>query len=509
MGIRGFRLGCVLIGVLLICLLPCSIRAQEAGAGSAAYRTAGQAIRIDKPQDALGPMQQAILEDPENLEYQYQLGGIYLRLGRLDEAEVIFRALIAQNEEAYRKAWFDVAHIRSRRGDDAGAVEALEKARPADPGRADYEIGLCRMKLNEYRKAIGSFRKAGAARPDLAPRTIAQEGICFAHLKEYKEARESLEAALKMDQPPETAAELRKLLAAVENAARVGKPWHVTGAVGFQYDSNVLQDSLDEAARASGEGDGAFVANVTGSYDFYRDDSWRVGAAYNHYQVTYFTQSDSGVIGARPALYAQLNKAPFYPGLEYQYSHFWAGGDSKADVQTVVPNLTIVHDEHWRTYIRGEANWRFFRDVTPDDRVYNIGITEMYMMKGGKAHIRAGYLMTLDDLVDSERTGYVSHGGLVGFQYPVYREWFVDVSGLFMWRDYDFDPVISLTRTRRDTEQDLNVLLRGPITSNLQMNFLFQYIWNDSNIVKMVNNESFDPYNYRRAIFTCFLTFDY
>lgn len=509
MGINGFRWNSLLIGVLLFCLLPCSIHAQSPGADTVAFQSAMQALKAGNVQEALTHIQRAILENPGNLEYQYQLGGIFFRLGRLDEAEAIFLALIVQDEAAYRKAWFDVANVRFRRSDDKGAVEALEKARPVDPGRVDYEIGLCHMKQKEYRKAIDCFKQARAARPDLAPQATAQEGICYANLKQYKESRKALEAALKMKLPPETAAELRKLLAAVETVSRTGKPWHVTGAVGFQYDSNVLQDALGMPDRATGEGDGAFVLNVTGNYDFYRDDTWRVGAAYNHYQVTTFEHSESQVLGARPSLYVQMEKAPFYPGLEYQYSHFWAGADSKVDVQTIIPSLTIVHDEHWRTYIRTEANWRFFQDVTPDDRLYNIGITEMYMMKGGKAHIRAGYLMTVDDLVNSERTGYFGNGGLVGFQWPVYRDWFVDLSGQFMWRNYDFDPVISLTRKRQDNEQDLNVLLRGPVASNLQMNFLFQYIWNDSNIEDKVNNETFDPYNYRRAIFTCFLTFDY
>ncbi|MEN6440815.1 MAG: tetratricopeptide repeat protein [Syntrophobacter sp.] len=507
MGNRGLLRGCLLLCCTLLVLFPRLLHAQ---AGSQAYQSAARAFQAGNLQDAFTQVQIATLEEPSNLDYQYLLAGIYFRLGRLDVAENIFRVLIRENESAYRKAYFDLANIYSRGGKESDVVEALEKARPVDPGRADYEIGQSLVRTKNYQKAIYYFGRAREKKPELYPRIAVHEAICLFHLKKFHEARDLLKEALKKKMPPETAAELRKLLSAAEDAARGGKPWHINGAVGFQYDNNIFQNPLQQSAGVSGVDDFGFVANVSGRYDVCKSDPWTFGAAYNHYQLTYFEHTDSGVLGARPSFYVLWDHAPFHSGLEYMYSHYWAGSASKADVQSVLPSFVIAQGDHWRTDVRGAVEWRTFYDLNPDDRLYSAALTELYLFQGGKAHVRAGYLLQTDDMMGADRGSYTGNGGMVGFQYPLWKEWSVDLSGVFLWRDYEFDPTSTPTR-RRDNEQDLNILVRGPINSNMYLNFLFQHIWNSSNSrsTTAANDGSLDPFNYRRAIFTCFLSFEY
>ncbi len=510
MGIYGFGRSCLIAMFLVsITLLP-SARAQDSSTSQAPFQLASQALRTGDYQEALVQIQRAILENPENLEYQYLLGGIFFRLQRLDEAEAVFQALIRENEDYYRNVYFDLANVYSIRGNEMAAVEALRKARPVDPGRADYETGLVYMRLKDYPKAIDFLRQAKADKPELVPQATSQEAISLFYLKKYDESKTLLRAALKMKLSSETAAELRKLLTVVETVAKVEKPWHITGATGFQYDGNIVQNAFNPATGTTGEGSAGFVANVTGRYDVYKSDPWKIGAAYNHYQVTYFEHPENGWLGASPAIYAEWNNGPYLAGIQYMYSHFWAGDDSKANIQSILPTFTILEGDRWRTDIGAGVEWRSFLDNTPDDRIYSVGVTEMFLMQGGNAHLRAGYFMLYDDVTEADRGTYISNAAMLGFQYPLWRDlWFLDISGLYIWRDYNFDPLISLTTKRHDEEKDFNILVRGPITSNLGLNFLFQEIWNSSNIVSGTGNQAFDPYNYKRTIFTCLLTFDY
>ena len=114
-----FRRYCTLVFLFTLFL---TSYAPKAEALEPAYpQAAFEALQAGKMQEALDVMQYAVTENPQNLEYQYTLGVVYLRLDRLDEAELIFQALLLQEGEQYRKVNFDRALISVKRGNDREA----------------------------------------------------------------------------------------------------------------------------------------------------------------------------------------------------------------------------------------------------------------------------------------------------------------------------------------------------------------------------------------------------
>ncbi|MFP5214218.1 MAG: tetratricopeptide repeat protein [Acidobacteriota bacterium] len=470
-------------------------------------------------QEALDLAQAAVSKNPENLEYQYSLAGIYYRMGRYEEAEGIFRALLNQDEERFRKAYFDLSHIYVQRQKLADAVEMLAKARPVDAGLSDYELGLIQIRLKEYEKALESLRQAAREKPEIRSRALLQQSVALYYLKRYGESRSllreltAIKGAPPKEAPPEVAEGAKKLLPAVEAKARDDKPWHLTAILGLQYDSNLIQNPLDQVltgtvrGRITDEDDFAFLASVTGRYDLYRYEDWRFGAAYNHYQLIYFDHDSLGLIGSRPSVFAEWNTKDMSAGIEYMFSHFWVGSDSRVDAHSVLPRFAVKTGERWRTELNGGIERRFYYDETPDDRVYVFSITELFLMRDGKAHLRARYLLGEDDLIPDERADFTTHEALAGFQWPIWRDkWFFDVSGSYVWRNYAFDPLISSAVERRDNEQDLNLQVFGYLNDNTILSVIFQHVWNDSNVT---DSNGIDPYQYRRAIVSCMLTFMY
>lgn len=516
------RLWMALMLCLAILSLPPSASAQETSPSqsptapsslSSLYDTTLKAMKQGNDKVALSLIQEAISADPQELEYQYVLGVIYLRLGRSEEAEGIFLALLAADEARFAKAAFELALIEVRRQRYEEALTFLGMARPADAGRADFESGLVLLRMKEYRKAVLRFQQAALEKPSLVQEARLHEALARMQLKEYAEARKLLKSVLKGELTPDRAAEARRLLDAAEAGVRSAKPWQVTATLGIQYDSNLFQNPLDQIdtggvpSGARGEEDAAFLASLAGRYNVFRKQPWTLGFGYNHYQLTYFEHSEVSLLGARPSLYALWEKTPYFMGLEYVYSHYWVESDSRVGTHALLPRFVAVHGDRWRTEVLGGTEWRFYEDDTPDDRLYTLGLTEMHLLKNGLAHARVGYLIKYDDQVPAPRADFVNHEAMVGFQWPVWKDrWFLDLSGRYIWRNFDFDPLISSRTNRRDEEQNFNAMIIGQLMPQLQLNVLFQQIWNDSNIT---DAQDIDPFNYERSVLTCMFTFVY
>ncbi len=512
----GYVLLPMMIHLALSAFLTCSVVQPASGAAPSAamsYELGVQAFNRGDFREALKLLQDAVSEDPENLDHQYMLGIAYMRMQRHDEAESIYLALLQADESRFQKVWFDLAVINIQKGREEEALVMLGKAKSLDPGRAEYEAGAIHMRLRDYRRAAEAFNQAAALKPELASHAVTQQAIAEFHQKNLKEAKTLLKKVLSMKLPEERAEEVRKLLESIETASRATKPWRVSATLGVQYDDNVVQNPLDAVnlaprpRRATDEEDVAFLASFSGRYSFLQKEPWEVGVGYNHYQLTYADHSDMNLIGAVPSIYAQWEKAPYAGSLEYMFGHFWVDGESRVDVHSLFPRFVMTHGNRWRTEAIGGMEWRLYDDETPDDRLYRAGVTEMYLLREGKAHFRVGFLTSYDDMVPEARGDYWTHEALVGLQWPLWRDrWFADLSGRYIWRNFEFDSNISPEEERDDEEQNLSVQVSGLLTSYLQMTFLFQHIWNDSNIV---NEQNFDPFHYRRAVYTCMFTFFY
>jgi tetratricopeptide (TPR) repeat protein len=488
-----------------------SLRSQPA---ATSYSIGIQALNRGDYREALAEIQDAIQQDTDNLDYQYVLGIVYSRMQRFEEAQAIFGALLQQNEQLFRKVYFDLAFIYVQTGKEEMALETIEKARPVDPGRADYEKGIVYMRLKRFPQAVGSFQRAVASKPELATEAMTQEAIAQYHLKNFGEAKNLLEKVLGKKLPPNKAEEIRRMLDAVQSALKASRPWQLSAAVGFQYDDNVYQTPFQQAnfqaarLRHPGEkDDGGFLASVTGRYRLLEKDAWQFGVGYNHYSMVYVDHSELDVVGMRPSVYAQWQGDAMRADMQYIYSHFWVDGKSWVNVHSFLPRFIMAHGDRWRTEILGGTEWHLYDDATPDDRLYFIGATEFFLMRGGKAHLRLGFLGGYEDLVPDARADYRIYEPTLGLQWPIWEDrWFVDISGRYIWRDYDFDPTISNTTSRLDQEKNLSFTIYGQITPSVQLAFLFQQIWSDSNIPDPPHT---DFYNYTRAVYTWMVTYNF
>lgn len=502
----------VWFAVFLLVVFTALVSSAQVSPGASFYQKALQEMKAGNYNEALVQIQSALAQSPEQLEFQYELGVIYFNLGRLDESEGIFQALVRQDEALFGKAWFDLAHIAMKRGKRLEAIGFFEKARPVDPGRADLEAGIAYLELKDYQRAIDSFRNAQSEKPEIMFQARMYESAALSKQKKYGESIKLLESLLKTKLTREQNDLVSYLLTVLKADERNEKRWHVSGSAGFLYDTNLTLNPVAPVGiqHPSNESDFAQASSITGRYDLVRNDPWVFGAGYNHYNLTYFEHPNESVLAASPLLYGYWNNPPYFASLEYVYGHYWAGESSKADVHSIYPVFAFNATQTWRTQMLGWATWRQFYDTTPSDQLYGVGVIEYYMMRKGLAHLRAGVLWGVDDTSPGDAGSFSSAQFTAGFQWPVWKDkWFIDISGFYVIRDYRFDPAYFSEVSRTDNEKDLYVALRGPITDNMQIVFLFQRVWNDSNINVVEIGGSYEPFSYERSIFSCLLTFEF
>ena len=537
MRIRLTRQSCFLTGVLLFCcinniqalspssealafdsLQPASITASSSAEpadedGSLAYTNAQNAIINNDYSNALTYSQQAVAVNPGNLDYQYLLGISYFKLSKLDEAQSIFFALIQQDPIAFQKVFFDLSAIYLQKNDEQNALKMLEQAYTLDPGRAELEMGSIYLKQKQFDKASENFERAALKKPELKADAATLQAVALLQLNQISEAKRLLVQVLEMDFTPDKIAAAQQLIYSINEAEKADKPWQLTATLGFQYDSNVFLNPLESIGVSSlpsgvrNNEDGLSIFSLTGRYRFLKKDSWSFWGAYNHYQTNYINNTELNLVGSRPSLQFQWDRSPFHAGLEYAYSHYWVDGESKVGVHSLLPRFLMDHPGNWQTNVSGAVEWKVYDDPYPNDRHYRISLMEIKMFPERKSHIRMQYTADFDEIGIEGSGNLTGHEILAGIQYPLWFEnWFVDISGRYNWKFYQYDPNISMSGTRTDEQQSVAFMIFGKLYSGLYLNFVVQPIWNDSNINNQFN---YDPYEYKKALVSCYLTYTF
>lgn len=460
---------------------------------------------------ALLAIQEAIAQSPTNLDYHYMMGKIYFQMDRYEEAENIFQTLLRKDPAGYQKCYFDLAAVSVKQGKYTQALDLISKARPIDDGQADYETGLVYMASQKPDQALTQFEQAMSKKPELAYSCMIQQTRVYIGTNQPKEARKILNRVLVMDLSPKQQQETNDLMASITDRPASEKPWFLSVSAGMQYDDNVFQDALDQVSLSPVTGgvrekdDVAYLATLYGRYDVWKNNEWKSGLSYSHYQLMYRDLTENNLIGARPSAYIQWNRNPYAASLEYAFNRYWVDEDPRVDVHALLPRLAIMHKNQFQSEFYGGIEGRFYKDETPDARHYFLGFNEYRFFKQGQAHVRAGYMFDFDDYVPDVRGDLRGHQFQTAVNFPLWENRIrADVCGVYLYRHMDYDANIDSDEKRRDNEYHINVSLYGDIASNVTYSAGYFQTFNDSNVT---NDESTDPYHFRRAVYSIVLSY--
>ena len=159
-------------------------------------------LRLNNFQAAFEDLQKAVLLNPQNAEYRANLGYVFWKLGRQNEAIESEREALKVNEKNYT-ANYQLGRFLLRLGDTSSVSEAVTKLKRAlelDPRQYEvrFELLAAFREIGDTAQALGQLDVLQEALPSDA-RVNYVAGLIYADRNDIKTAIESFREALRKD----------------------------------------------------------------------------------------------------------------------------------------------------------------------------------------------------------------------------------------------------------------------------------------------------------------------
>lgn len=483
------------------------------------------ALDMGNFEEAARLFKKASAMEPQNLEHQYYLGVVYVRLKKNREALEIFEALTGQYPKKYFKAYFDIAAIYSSEKKYEKALETLQKAKKIDPksGRVFLDMGYAYKDSGNYTEAIKCFNRAKELEPQLNQISVYMSGATYLEEERFDQAAEMFKKTVELDPKTPLAESARQTIPRVEEAAWGRKPWYLITSFNWGYDDNVARDPLQEVSGGpvsggTGKGDQYQTFFLRSGYKFLNLKDYEAGVGYTLFSLGYRDWTDSNVTSHSPHAYFQADWEPVFFRFQYDFTYFYSGGEkqginppiyltfannsyARLRMHSFMPTISIIEPYNLRSDINLIYQIKDYLDgVTGDSSRYSADITQSYQIPNTQILPRIGYRTAYEKSGDDPST-YSYHELMAGLAASIYWDIWGDISFAYMRTHY---PDFTLTGGRRDSTYTTTFSLKRNFLKRLLVSFSYIHIKNDSDYVS-TNGE--DLYTFRKNVYTLEITY--
>ncbi len=141
---------------------------------------------------AINAYKKVIEADPSRAELYFEIGNIYLKTQKFQDAIQSYQKAIQLNITK-KEAYLYIGNAYEQQKDFANAATSYERyllLLPADPGPAQFELGMCYNELGQYDKAILALEDAVKSRPQEQPYNY-QLALTYQKAKQYEKAEQT------------------------------------------------------------------------------------------------------------------------------------------------------------------------------------------------------------------------------------------------------------------------------------------------------------------------------
>ncbi|RJP83481.1 MAG: tetratricopeptide repeat protein [Desulfobacteraceae bacterium] len=424
----------------------------------------------------------AIKANPRNGDFHHYLGKTYLKTGRFKEAENALNQAW-QYQSAMEGLKYDMAIVQYQIGAYPVASFLFADELFENPSNvlAQYYLGICMYKRQQYKNALEHFEKATQKNPSIKPNGFFFAGICHMQLRETERAVEKFSWVAENAQTDELKTNAVKWLQTAQALTKEANPLRLNLKIGAQYDDNVALEPADQDIYAD-EGSFGFTAYLSAKYRLLQYNNLSTGIGYNHYQSIHFDLSEYNLMGSIPNLYVKFNHKPWILGLSIQPTYYWLDTNKymlrKQFSTDLIWNITgklagryaiIFFDEN--NYITSGKNGRNIQFLM--DAFYRIPEKKISLIGG------IGFDHSNTDHADYQYTGFQTR---IGMDWGLPREFVFSPSVRITNKQYAHTH--SFYNKKRD---DLKYELAASISRKMIYQWLtggveYKYTKNDSNI---------------------------
>jgi len=402
----------------------------------------------------------------------------------LQKAEEHFASFVRARPKS-AEGHFHLGLVRARRAGAEAALPSYEKAARLDrhlPG-LQLALGTAYYELGRDDAATGALRQAVADDPRDAPAHFFL-GLVARRAGRSNEADRHFKMAALLE--PELAD--YSALARRRPRSREGKPWRVSGSLGFEASDNVAVPELDAN---SGESDLAGIVEFGGGYRFVDRSDYQAEISYDFYQSLYDTfdsanlQAHSlGLSGARSFKALDLD-------LKWRFDSSSRDGDKVVDANTIGPTLGYSWGPSSYSSATYELVAKNFEAVADRDAIaQEISLDHFFFLDEGESHVSLRYQFT-HEAAAGGRFDFQAHGAGARYQ-TLFRalgqDWQLELSYRFQLRDYTsavsaVDPGSAEARDRRqDDRHNLNFAIEKTLADIVTLRMGYQHLSSNSNL---------------------------
>ncbi|HXQ21260.1 MAG TPA: tetratricopeptide repeat protein [Candidatus Acidoferrales bacterium] len=366
-------------------------------------------FHADRIAKALELFEQAVAADPQDMYARYYHATARGRLGDFDSAIADLRAVLAAMPYLDQAALdLGVALIQTHKYREA--LPLLRQAqRTSDlDGEASLFLGLGQLRLDRIREGRRNFQRAAAKGENQRLTATYYEGV--ADYQEGYWASAEAHFAEVIKESPDSA--IGREAAAFLTKIRRGQQqrYQVYGALGFQYDSNVVLAPSDEAIKSSNDiskqADGRGTISAGGLYIPWRSDHLQLSLGYDFYQSLHFKLSDFNLEDHGPSMQLSGHTGPIQYGVIGRYDYYLLESDSFLQEGTVLPWIAILDGRVGRTEVSYRMRRRDFKKLSFDVRDsfnHAAAVRETIYLGAPERSVSIGYQFDREDPVPSAR----------------------------------------------------------------------------------------------------------
>ncbi|MEO8600956.1 MAG: tetratricopeptide repeat protein [bacterium] len=421
----------------------------------------------------------AVSADPVNVEARHFRAMTAARLGDLDDA-IFDLEVVLLLKPAFCEAALQLGIAYLQLGDDAAAIGALERARqcPALDPDASLLIGIARLHRDDLDEAADALQRAGqkdALRVTadyylgVAGARRWQWDAAAGRFESVRAARPDAEIGLQSD------AYLRQL-----------RRYHLSAAVGIDYDSNVVlapsNDSVKADVGITNQADGRVAFVVGARAAALRSEHLQLVLDYDFYQTVQFQLHQYDLTANQPGAQLLFNAGSVYGGVMGRYGYYLLDGASFLQDAEAAPWMAVPENDLGRTEVYYRMLWQDFylspfRGVR--DSVNNaIGVRQFVYLPRADRYLVVGYRFENQDATqaDGDAFAYNANQVEIGLGWDLTST--LNATLGYAYRNEDY---ASASDGRVDNTNHVTVAIRQGLRDWCSISLVYLGTFNDSN----------------------------
>jgi len=413
--------------------IPAAAQQSEADVFVAQAILAYDARRYD---EALSLLNEALAQDPKNLEALYYSGLVLMAQQKTEQAvDVLEKARALAPRDLSVLFLLGVAYFALERYDQAEIpLTTVLNERPQTEG-VGYYVGLIRYRKKDYQGALKAFQAETSTNPSIQQLVKFYSGLTLAILGLPDQAVKEVDAAIRLQTGSALtgpAERLRDTLAASREAER---RLHVDIRIGWLYDSNVAvqpqpsHDPTAESLRHQKTATDGELGSLRLEYTWLRSGNWESTATYSFFQ-TYNNRLPSynvedNLLANTVTYRGAVGTMPFQLGAQYSWDYLTLGGDFFLQRHTGMLFGTLVENPGNLTTVLGRFQDKEYHAEPAQDPAENrdaqnwmAGFTHVFRFSQDRHYIRIGYQFDYEN-AEGRNYAYTGNRILVGGQYTL------------------------------------------------------------------------------------------